>query len=103
MKQRKIYYRRKGGKIVAEGKMNNKTIFLFKIPKTEEVLKSPFFSQEKRAKIMEKISRLDYKTEKVKKEPQEVRIIEIMSSSENGDEEDDFSVDDEINDLVGKV
>ena len=103
MKQRKIYYRRKDGKIVAEGKMNNKTIFLFTLPEPEEVLKSSFFSQEKRAKIMEKISRLDYKPEKKSKKTSEVRIIELMSNSEKDEDEDDFSVDDEINDLVGKV
>ncbi len=68
MKQRKIYYSRKAGKIVCEGKRNNKTIYLFTIPYPEKLLESSLFAKEKVLKIMEKISRLDFKKNKGEKE-----------------------------------
>jgi len=77
MKQRKIYYRRKEGKIVAEGKTKNKTIYLFALPEPEKVLKSSLFTPEKQAKIMEKIIRLDYKNEGVEKEDKKLRVTNI--------------------------
>jgi len=64
MKQRKIYWRRKSNKIIAEGQQNKKTIYLFQLPAPEIVVKSSLFTEEKKAKIMQKISRLDYKQNK---------------------------------------
>ena len=64
MKERAIYYRRKEGKIIAEGKENGKTIYLFTIPSWRKLLESSLFDIEKRKKILEKIYRLDYKTQK---------------------------------------
>lgn len=92
--QRKIYYRRKEGKIIAEGKRNNKTIFLFTLPPPDEVAKSSLFAEEKKAKILEKISRLDIKQPKGPKPKQEVRTIDVVGTSE---------LDDEIDELVGRV
>lgn len=67
MKQRKVYWRRKEGKIIAEGKINKKTIYLFQLPDPEIVAKSSVFSKGKKAKILEKINRLDFRPEKKKK------------------------------------
>lgn len=78
MIERKTYYRRKEGKIIAEGKRNNKTIFLFTLPPVEKVAKSSLFTEEKIAKIMEKINRLDYRNEQPPKANQEVRTINIV-------------------------
>jgi hypothetical protein len=61
MKKRRVYWRRKGKKIIAEGIRNNKTVYLFQLPDFEKVLESSLFSSEKREKIKEIIARLDYK------------------------------------------
>lgn len=68
MKQRKIYWRRKGKVIIAEGQQNKTTVYLFQLPAIEKVLNSSLFSLEKQAKIKEKITRLDYKKDKVTEE-----------------------------------
>jgi len=65
VKSRRIYYRRKGDKIIAEGTQNNKTVYLFQIPSPEKLLIPSLFPEEKIAKIKEKISRLDIKENKV--------------------------------------
>ena len=67
MKTRKIYYSRKKGKIVCEGKQKKRTIYLFTIPAPEKLVNSSLFTQEKQAKINEKINRLDYKDQNKKK------------------------------------
>lgn len=79
MKPRQIYWRRKEGKIIAEGKIKNKTIYLFQLPDPEKFIrrlydlnlgnpkytkKSSFLTKEKLDKIIEKINRLDYKPQK---------------------------------------
>ncbi|KKN67025.1 hypothetical protein LCGC14_0465790 [marine sediment metagenome] len=61
MKPRKIYYSRKNKRIVIEGKRKNKTIYLFTLPEPMKLLESLKLPSEKMQKIMEKISRLDYK------------------------------------------
>jgi len=66
MKQRKTYWRRKKGKIIAEGQRNKKTVYLFQLPNPEIVAKSSLFTGEKQAKIAEKINRLDYRQNKSK-------------------------------------
>ena len=93
MKERKTYYRRKEGKIIAEGKMNNKTIFLFTVPGVAELVNSSLFTKEKQAKIMEKINRLDIRQPKGNKPNQEVRTTDIRSSFEKDDK---FNPDEEI-------
>lgn len=59
MNPRKVYWRRKNKKIIAEGKRNNKTIYLFTLPDPAELVKSPIFNEEKRTKILKKIQTLD--------------------------------------------
>ncbi|GAH45798.1 unnamed protein product [marine sediment metagenome] len=66
MRERKTYWRRKEHKIIAEGKQNNKTIFLFTLPTPETVAKSSLFTEEKQVRIMEKIHRLDYRNDEEK-------------------------------------
>jgi len=85
MRNRKIYWRRKGDGIIAEGKKNNKTIYLFQLPDIETVAKSSLFTQEKTQKIMEKISRLDFKIDKEKPSHQELRTTIIVRTPENDD------------------
>lgn len=101
MKQRKTYYRRKEGKIIAEGKMNNKTIFLFTLPSPEELAKSSLFTEEKRVRILEKISRLDIRQLKVPKVSSGVRTIDVIGSSEEDD--DPVDVDEEIEDFKSRM
>jgi len=85
MRNRKTYWRRKDGKFIAEGKKNKKTIYLFQLPDVETVAKSSLFTQEKQAKIMEKISRLDYKNNPDNQGNQEVHTINLIRTSENDD------------------
>ncbi len=61
MKQRKIYYSRKNKRIVIEGKRRNKTIYLYTLPEPIKLLESLNLKEGKFQKIMEKVSRLDYK------------------------------------------
>ena len=101
MKQRKAYYSRKAGRIVAEGKRNNKTIYLFSIPSISKLLESSLFTEEKRAKIMAKYQSLDVIQEKQPKQPKLVRSINITRTEDNDDKLDDF--DFEPDDLIKEV
>lgn len=85
MNPRQIYWRRKEGKIIAEGKIKNKTIYLFQLPAPEIVVKSSLFTKEKQAKILEKISRLDYRPPKQKNNTQKVRSLNITRTQEKDD------------------
>ena len=99
MKDRKIYLRRKGIGLIVEGKRNNKTIFLFTIPNVLKLLKSSLFTEEKKAKIMEKIQSLDIRKPKVRKTSPEVRTLTIVGTSEIDDfeeeEDEDYEDDNE--------
>lgn len=68
MNKKAIYWRRKEGKIIAEGQADGKTIYLFQLPDILKVVNSSVFSEEKRAKILRKIARLDKKKERGKKQ-----------------------------------
>ncbi len=104
MKERKIYWRRKSKKIIAEGKRNKKTIFLFTLPTPEKVSKSSLFTKEKQVKIAEKISRLDYKSLEGIKEPKKVRTINIASSlSKDENLDNSIDIDEELNELIKRV
>ena len=61
MKKKAIYYRRKDGRIVAEGLIDGKTVYLFTVPHPEKLINQSNFSEEQLTKINEKITRLDYK------------------------------------------
>ena len=101
MKQRKAYYSRKAGKIVAEGKRNNKTIYLFSIPSIPNILKSSLFTEEKKAKIMANYQSLDIIQEKQPKQPEKVVPINIVRTKENNDKLDNFDLDPD--DLIKEV
>jgi len=77
--QRRIYYRKKNKSIIIEGKQKGKTIYLLSLPKDPEQLirflgenltplkftkKASFLTKDKYTQIMEKITRLDYKSRK---------------------------------------
>jgi len=83
MKKRRIYYRKKKGHIIIEGKSGGKTIYILTLPKPEKLLdalepenerqnhstkvslriqkKSSFLTREKWLEIVKKVYRLDYK------------------------------------------
>jgi hypothetical protein len=99
MKQRKVYYSRKAGRIVAEGKRNNKTIYLFVIPSIPKLLESSLFSEEKKAVIMGKYQSLDTIQEKLPKQPEKLRAIKIARTQEVDDKLDDFNPDELIEEI----
>ncbi len=101
MKQRKAYYSRKAGKIVAEGKRNNKTIYLFTIPSISNILKSSLFTEEKKTKIMTNYQSLDVFQDKPLKQPKKVRSINIGRTPKDNDKLDDFDPDDLIKEVQG--
>lgn len=101
MKQRKAYYSRKAGKIVAEGKRNNKTIYLFSIPSIPKLIESSLFTEEKKVKIMANYQSLDIIQEKQPKQPETVPPINIIPTEEEHDTLDDFDPDDLIKEVQG--
>ncbi len=86
MKERKLYWSRKRGKLIAECKIKNNTIYLFTLPSIENLAKSCLFTKEKSDKIMHKINRADIKDSKVTKPKQDVRTNAINSPFSNHDE-----------------
>lgn len=83
MKERMTYWSRKAGRIIAEGRRKNKTIFLFSLPSVEKIAQSSIFTQEKRDKILAKIQSLDFRNSKAKKTPPKVRTIKIIRTDES--------------------
>lgn len=80
MKERSIYYRRKGKSIIIEGKQDGRSIPIWTLPNDPTQLldfltKASFFTEEKSLKIQEKIRRLDIRKERGQKEPPKVHII----------------------------
>ena len=64
MNPRKIYYSRKNKRIVIEGKIKNKTIYIFTLPEPLKLIESLNLPSEKFDKLMEKINRLDSRPDK---------------------------------------
>jgi len=95
MKERKLYWRRKGDRICLEGKgKKSKTIYLWTLPAPakfikEILLKSSYLTQEKKEKIMEKINRLGYRDYKVNQRGVKVRTTKITRTPEKDAKEDD--------------
>lgn len=85
MKEKMTYWSRKAGRIIAEGRRNNKTIFLFSLPNVEKVARSSLFTQEKQAKILAKIQSLDIRNSKSKKGSPKVRTIKNVRTPEKDD------------------
>jgi hypothetical protein len=87
MKPRRIYYRRKGSKIIIEGKERGKSVLIWTLPDPENLLlgiseKASFFTQEKALKISEKVKRLDFKDDKQKTDDSKVLIRTIKRTDE---------------------
>lgn len=91
--------------MIIEGKRDGKTVFLVTLPQPETLIKalcekSSFFTPEKCSKIMEKMSRLDQKTETGNNDSKKVRTPNLVRSSE---EDDKFDIDDELSEIAGSV
>ena len=102
MKERKLYWRRKSDRIVLEGKgKKSRTIYLWTLPAPskfieEILLKSSFLPEEKKEKMREKISRLEYRDHKTTKMGLKVRTTNIAGTPEK----DAYNVDEELNELL---
>lgn len=87
MKERRIYYRRKGKSIVIEGKQDGRSVLIWTLPNPEKLIymigiKASDSPMEKIEKIMEKIKRLDTKERKAKEKDQEVPLMNIRRTFE---------------------
>jgi hypothetical protein len=104
MKERKLYWRRKGDRIILEGKgKKSRTIYLWTLPPPskfieEILLKSSYLPKEKLEKIKEKISRLEYREHKTSKMGLKVRTTNIMGTPEK----DAFDAERELDELLGR-
>jgi len=105
MKERKLYWRRKGDRIILEGKgKKSRTIYLWTLPTPskfieEILLKSSYLPEEKLEKIKEKISRLEYREHKTTKMGLKVRTTNIIGTPKK----DGYNVDEELDELLGRL
>ena len=95
--KRNCYLRRKGDAIIAEGKQDGKTIFLWTIESDPAKLleiyeKASALPKEKIVNLREKISRLDYRPEKKKSKADELPTTIITRTYQKDEESDDFDV-----------
>jgi hypothetical protein len=84
---RKIYYRRKGDKIIIEGKQDGRSVLIWTLPAPETLLnaiieKASFFTQEKSSKILSKLQRLDQHAPKPSKRTHNIPLIKINRNPE---------------------
>jgi hypothetical protein len=87
MKERKLFYRKKGKATILSGKHNGITTDIWTLPDPNRLALAKFdlvsfLTQEKLAKIMQKIECLDYQDEQSTKQPQEVPTIVITRTQE---------------------
>jgi len=83
MKDRRIYYRKKDKSIVIEGKQDGKNILIWTLPDPEKLIsiiesKASNFPSDKLQNILEKVKRLDIKSDKPIKTNQKVRLLNIV-------------------------
>jgi len=74
MNPRQIYFRKKGKAVAMEGKVKGRSLHIYTLGIAEKHLSRllqtvDFFTKEKRAKILEKLGRLDYKKKSNQKKP----------------------------------
>ena len=114
MKQRNLYYRRKGKSLIIEGKARDgSSVSIWTLPSPEKLIlqiisKASFFPKEKADKILLKINRLAIKTEPEPNTPPELRTIiprrtpekDALTQEDKGDE-DIIEVDDDIVEELG--
>lgn len=87
MKEKKLYYRRKGKSLIIEGKEDGKSVLIWTLPNPEILLegilrKASFFTQGKQLKIMEKLNRLKLDRVKSSQSSQDLPIININRNPE---------------------
>lgn len=85
MKKRQIYYSRKAGGIVIEGRRGNKTIYLYKLPTPIKLLQSLNLPEEKINKIMQKIQSLNIINKRGSNPGKKVLAIKIMRTQGNSE------------------
>ncbi len=105
MNPKRIYYRRKAGSIIIEGKVGKKTVLIWTLPKDPTILMSflemaSFFPKEKQEKINEKINSLDSKSKRRSKGSPKVRTTNLTRRFEKDtfdeEEEEEFESPDEL-------
>lgn len=88
MRERRIYWRKKGKAIVLEGRLTNgKAILIWTLPDANKfydkiLSNASFLPQEKLEQIKQKVMRLNYKTETVKNSSPKVPSIQIRRTQE---------------------
>ncbi len=90
MINKRLYYRRKAGGIIIEGKSKNKTILIWTLPSNPYHLllymkMASFFSSKKQANIDRKIDSLDFKSKRKSKGSPKVRTINIRRTFKKDD------------------
>ena len=114
MKQRNLYYRRKGKSLIIEGKARDgSSVSIWTLPAPEKLIlqiisKASFFSEEKAEKILLKINRLAIRHEPEPNSSPKVPLGIIMRSpdkdaltQEDKGDEDIIEVDDDIVEELG--
>lgn len=89
MKQRRIYYRKKGKSLILEGRLaNGKPLLIWTLPDAEKLISqivdnASFLPQEKREQINEKYMRLDFQPDKKENSSPKLRTAKIKRTEEN--------------------
>lgn len=81
-KERAMYYRKKNGGVVIEGREGRKAVLIWTLPPPSKLLpiiisNPSLFTKEKWGKIAEKIKRLDYQSKRPKNTSPKVRLPHI--------------------------
>lgn len=94
MKNRALYYRRKGKYTIIEGKEKGKSVLIWTLPDPLELLllvlgkKASIIDAEKTLKINQKIERLDYQSKRKKKPASKVLTNRIIRTEDNAGKTD---------------
>lgn len=112
MKDRSIYYRRKGKSIIIEGKdKDGSSVNIWTLPKEpihllQVLAKASYFPSDKLDKILQKINRLAIKKDKASKDDEKVRIVITTRTPENDakptKDDDIIEPDDEVLEEIGE-
>ena len=112
MNTKRIFYRRKAGGIVIEGKCKGKGVLIWTLPRDpikllSFLIEASYFPKEKQANISQKINSLDSKSKKRTKGSPKVRTTNLIRNSKNDydkevEEEEEFDSPDELSKELGE-